>query len=179
MIRLFFFLALFSLLAACNSNSATESDAVKTKPFFDLAGYIAQQVEAAPWKSREVSKTITINDETEHKKLKSPDLASDLKIFSKADINKPAWVDKYRIETVDNDTTYIATDSSLRTQRLQVLRDPNNQVERIEIKRRSGNLLSKGQQELTYTPNKGYRIQADQIGELVGNASVLVEVEFK
>lgn len=125
-----------------------------------------------------ITKTVSIGDKTETKELENADLTDDLALFQKADINKPAWTDKYRIEPAGNDTSYIAIDSTMRTRHLQILRDENGRVERIEIKRRSGNVLSSGSQELTYRPGVGYRIYSKQVGDLVGNAEVSVVVEF-
>ncbi|PHI19570.1 hypothetical protein CEQ90_11895 [Lewinellaceae bacterium SD302] len=148
------------------------------KEFFDLAGFVDQEIETLNLAKRTITKKVTIDGKSEEKKLDATDFTNDLDLFRKADINKPAWIEKYRIETVGNDTSYIATDSSLRTRHLQVLRNENNEVQRIEIKRRSGNVLSSGSQELSYHKDSGYRIYSRQIGDLVGDAEVSVEVKF-
>lgn len=184
MIRFFVFLLISSLFFShCSEaeRSVVEENPASTlvsKPFFDLAGYMDQEVDRLNGEISTLNKTVIIGGKTEQKTLSGIDFTNDLAIFRKADINKPAWSDKYRIEPVGGDTSYIATDSSMRTRHLQVLRDASGKVERIEIKRRSGNVLSKGAQELTYQPASGYRIYSKQIGDLVGDAEVSVVVEF-
>lgn len=166
-----------ALVAGC-ATSADEPQKTEPKPFFDLNGYVERQLEMTPWAGKVVTKTVVIDGQEERQTLEAPDLRRDLDLFAKADINRPAWVDKYRLETEGRDTTYIATDPELRTQRLQVIRNEAGEVARIEISRRTGNLLTSGGQELTYRPASGYRIQSSQVGEWVGNAEVVVTASW-
>lgn len=162
---------------ACGLEGIQESQASK-KQFFDLAGYVQNELERRPWQGQNITKKISVNGQSESQTLSNPDLSKDLALLANADINKPAWIDKYRIETIDNDTTYIAIDNKLRTQLLQVIRDDQNAVARIEVTRQSGNILSNNNQVLTYKPASGYRISSDQIGDLLGSTLVTVEVEW-
>jgi hypothetical protein len=179
MIQRFIFPALLLIFLGC-SNEQPDSETSTELPgsFFDLSGFIEAERERLNAENISITKKVSVGEKSEEKQLEAADFTKDLELFRRAGINKPAWVDKYRIEAAGNDTTYIATDSSLQTQLLQVLRDENNQVERIEIKRSSGNVLSSGLQELTYRPAFGYRIYAQQISDLVGSAEVRVEVTF-
>lgn len=182
-----FALLLLLVLYACsptatnNNNQPNLDETAALSPktsFFDLATFIENEVDQLNAQKLTINKKIIVNGKSEEKRIDEVDFTNDLELFRKAGINKPAWADKYRVTNVGNDTSYIAIDSSLRTQQLQVIRNDNNEVERIEIKRRSGNLISSGAQDLSYHKGTGYRIYSQQTSDLVGNAKVLVEVSF-
>lgn len=180
MTRLFIISTLLLVCFGCsNQDRVSEGSGEPRGDFFDLAGFMEAEQKRLNARGISISKKVRIGDKTEEKQLELVDFTKDLDLFRQADINKPAWADKYRMEVTGNDTSYIATDSSLRTQQLQVLRDENNAIERLEIKRKSGNVLSDGMQELTYQPAVGYRIYAQQVSNLVGSAKVTVEVTFE
>lgn len=173
--RLLIFMPILTcLLFACGNSSQGEAP----KAFFNLAGYMDSETTTLLAQTAPVTKSVTVDGILETQNVQPADLAQDLQLFGNADINRPAWVDKYQLEVKGIDTSYIATDSSLRTQVLRVFRGVDNNVNRIEIERRSGSVLSSGQQRLIYEPRKGYQITTSQNSNLVGDVAVEVIVNF-
>lgn len=152
------------LLLACSSESTEGSTEVK--PFFDLRGYITSETDRLIAAKTKVEKTIQLNGVTESKQIKDLNFVHDLRLFREADINKPAWFDKYETEEKALSaghiiTNYLATDSSLIVRRLTVEQD-QGATTRIEILRHTGTVLSDGRHLLTYEPARGYDVVTNQ-----------------
>ena len=152
------------------------------EPFFDLAGYIDAQVDSLNALHPTVEKTVVLNGTEETKQLTDLNFATDLRLFREADINKPAWLDKYAVTTGMEDgrrvKTYTATDSSMQTRRLAVVSGEDGRPRRIDIERRTGTVLSKGKHELTYTPATGYRIRTDQVNRFGDDLDATITVRW-
>ncbi len=180
-------LAFFSLLliiTACTRDPAPNSsgDAIDNAPFFDLAGYITAETERLTANRVRVEKTITLNGQTETKELDGINFANDLRLFREADINKPAWVDKYETlaETLSGShkiTTYAAKDSSLIVRRLMVEEDLGV-ITKIKIDRKTGTVLSNGEHELVYDPAMGYSVTTQQANRFGDDVDAVIKVEW-
>jgi hypothetical protein len=162
--RLLFLLILPGLFITCASEGPAGE--IDTSPYFDLAGYITAETERLSASKPTVEKTITLNGIIESQQLKTINFESDLRLFREADINKPAWLDKYTTEeqalSADHSiTTYVAQDSSLIVRELMVEKDQGVPI-KIEIIRHTGTLLSDGRHRLTYEPATGYRVVTTQ-----------------
>ena len=162
--RLLTLIVLPFLLLACSSTEADTS--VEVAPFFDLRGYILAETNRLSAAKTKVEKTISLNGKTETKKIDDINLMNDLRLFREADINKPAWVDKYEtqqqaLSAGHTLTNYVATDSSLIVRRLTVEQD-QGATTRIEIERHTGTVLSDGRHLLTYAPARGYDVVTTQ-----------------
>ncbi|MEM7572981.1 MAG: hypothetical protein AAF433_08770 [Bacteroidota bacterium] len=179
--RLFLFAAclLLSLLVyTCGSTNTQQFEG----PFFDLAGYMQQEIESLQQEEVELEKTITLNGETETQRISDINYEQELLLFRNADINKPAWIEKYELSTEELPEeqirmTYTATDSTLMTQLLVVIQQ-DEEVAAIRIIRKTGSVLSKGRQELIYLPRELYSIEAKQEGRVGGHLNSLIEGRF-
>mgnify|MGYP000073250030 CR=1 FL=1 len=177
------FLAALSLLLMA---FACTRDPAPTIPqnggFYDLSGYITAETERLTTARMRVEKSITLNGETEKKVLDANNFANDLRLFREADINKPAWSDKYvtREELLSGNhkkTTYLATDSSLIVRRLMVEEDLGATT-KIEIDRKTGTLLSDGKHRLVYDPARGYRVTTLQTNRFGDDVDAVIEVAW-
>ncbi|MFT5998985.1 MAG: hypothetical protein ACI81P_001441 [Neolewinella sp.] len=175
---------LLSLLALCLSLAACAPEApvgtIDTAPFFDLSGYISQEVERLETAKTKVEKTITLNGVVETKQLDDINFSNDLRLFREADINKPAWIEKYTTEeqTLSGShsiTTYMAQDSNLIVRRLMVEKDVGVTI-RIEIDRKTGTVLSDGQHQLVYQPGKGYWVKTQQTNRFGDDVDAVIQV---
>lgn len=90
---------LFSLifLQSCQSQETT-----KISLYFDMKGYIANQINLLNASKPKVSKTVTVGDKIETKVISGIDWAKELEFFAESDLNKPAFVGSYDI--VENDS---------------------------------------------------------------------------
>ncbi len=163
------YLPLLFLLTGCFADELRED--MSLDPFFDLSAYIDEQVDSLEQAGVQVTKTITLNGTTETKQLTDLNFGKDLRVFREADINKPAWLDKYSLEREGGDErltrTYIATDSSMQTRRLTVV-TRNGEPIHVEIIRKTGTVLSDGRHRLIYEPANGYSmrtVQSNKFGE--------------
>ena len=174
------FLPLLLLLTGCYAEEIQRE--VQDEPFFDLSGYIDRQVDSLRSAGTPVTKTITLNGTTETRELSELNFANDLKVFREADINKPAWVDKYTVERREEGDrvtrTYVAIDSSMQTRRLQVVTQADEPV-RIEIFRKTGTVLSDGRHRMTYEPASGYAMVSRQVNRFGDDLNADIEVRWK
>ena len=156
---------------------------MKREPFFDLSGYIDAQVDSLNALHPTVRKTVVLNGTEETKELTDLRFATDLRMFREADINKPAWLDKYLVKREEAGggaqvQTYTATDSSMQTRQLEVtIRD--GRPTKIFIYRKTGTVLSKGDHILTYDPAVGYDIRTDQVNRFGENLDAAITVRWE
>lgn len=174
------FAALTLLLSSCDPAPASAPDAT---PFFDLGTYMDGEIGRLTEQRRPVTKTITLNGETETKTLDAINFANDLKLFRDANINKPDWSDKYvtaekTLSAGHRVTTYVASDSSLIVRRLLVEEDQGVPV-RIEVDRRTGNVLSQGRSRMVYEPARGYRVETEQEKRFGDDLTTTIDVRFQ
>jgi hypothetical protein len=174
-------LFLLPLFFACTSDTAeVNSDQVA---FFDLRSYVNEEVDRLTSRKTKVTKTITLNGKTETKELDDLNFANDLRIFREADINKPAWLEKYETKhkTLSGShqiTTYEALDSNLVTRQLLVEEDLG-EVTRITIKRKTGTVLSNGNHWLEYVPATGYSMTTQQENRFGEDVDARIVVNWK
>ncbi|MCP9234940.1 hypothetical protein [Lewinella sp. JB7] len=170
-------LVLLLFLSGCYADEV--NPATRPEPFFDLAGYIDAQVDSLTELRPTVSKTIVLNGTTETKEMRDLNFANDLRVFRNADINKPAYLDKYRLDRHESgDTliqTYTATDSTLETREL-VVYTVSQRPERISILRRTGTVLSDGLHRLDYDPGAGYRMRTEQTNRFGKDLDAVITV---
>lgn len=179
--RTFFLSALCVLWVACTPEGPAALP--EATPFYDLNSYMVQEIDRLETTGVRVTKSITLNGVTETKKLDSVNFNNDLRLFREADINKPAWADKYTTELKQLSgshklTTYLAQDSSLIVRRLMVEEDLGVTT-KIEIDRKTGTVLSSGTHHLVYEPAVGYRVQTSQQNRFGKDVEALIEVKWE
>ena len=179
MYRLLLFLTPL-LLQACQTDITPAGG--DTAGFFDLAAYMDEQSDSLTAARTVVTKTIVLNGQEETKELRELDFSADLRLFREADINKPAWIDKYRREerTGAGSTTeiYTALDSNLQTRRLAISRRADGAPTEVSILRRTGTVLSEGDHQLTYRPASGYRIRTLQDNRFGDDLDAIITVDW-
>lgn len=168
------------LLLAC---TAGEGDGtVDNTPFFDLRGFISGETERLSKAKTKVEKTIHLNGKTETKQIEDINFSNDLRLFREADINKPAWFDKYETQEKVLSaghvlTSYLATDSSLIVRRLVVEKD-QGATTKVEIERHTGTVLSDGRHLLIYEPARGYDVVTNQKNKFGENVEAKISVRW-
>lgn len=171
-------LLLLAGLYACNPSSATLDEAY----FFDLKGYFDNQLSELK-KVEQLQKSTVFNGQKEEKILDSIDFSRELIVFIESDINRSAWLDKYRVDSILNASgqliqiVYTAQDPSLKTQKMTI-NFAESEVERIEILNVTGSILSDSRQDLVFIPQRGYSISSRQQLIFFTDRSLSVEVNF-
>lgn len=178
--RLLPLLTLLFFTCACTSDPAPDSSGVDA--FFDLAGYMDGEIERLTTGKIRANKSITLNGETEAKEGVVINYANDLRLFRGADINRPAWMEKYhtkedKLSVNHLITVYTSLDSNLVVQRLMVEEDQGVPI-KIEIDRKTGTVLSDGQHQLRYQPGKGYSVTTQQTNRFGDDVVAEIVVEW-
>ena len=89
---IFNILCLFFLISCKNDSPKT---AAELKPFFDVRGYFKAEIERLK-DVKKVKKTVEVNGKREEKIVEITNWNEELAPFISSDINRPAWLDKYR-----------------------------------------------------------------------------------
>jgi hypothetical protein len=169
------------LLHACQEQTAPTVD--QPDPFFDLKGYMEEQVEALNQKQPKVRKTILVDGQRETKQFDSLDYRTELKTFINSDINRKAWVEKYKADSTFEGSflkqvTYNSTANDLKTQLLRV-QYKDDKVSDIYIENRTNNIVADVRQDLHFQPQTGYRLLTTQETVLSEAQEIEVEVEWQ
>ncbi len=93
--KLVYVLSLIVGISACQ----TESAEIKVKKYYDLKGLVERQIEALKSERPKVQKEILVNENSERQTVDSLDWSKELEFFTQADLNKPAFVSSYRIDS--------------------------------------------------------------------------------
>lgn len=93
--KLVYFLSLMIGISACQSESAE----MKVKKYYDLKGLVERQIEALKAEKPKVQKNISVNEIAENQTVDSLDWSKELDFFIQADLNKPAFVSSYRVDS--------------------------------------------------------------------------------
>jgi hypothetical protein len=135
------------------------------KRFFDLEEYFAKEA-VRLGEIGKARKTVFVGGKKEVLVLDSIGFGRDLQVFSKSDINRPAWSDKYAIDSIFSQNTlaelrYHSKDDNLKTQSIVIDFD-DFMVSKIVVENNASSFFASSSQLLTYEPQHGYSIKSEQ-----------------
>lgn len=153
------------------------------KEYFDLNGFIRQEIQSLTREDPEIHKSVNVNGDEEASRIKIDDWERELSAFIQSDINKPALAGNYFIDSVQGNgiltqLNYTAKKEYLKTRSLSISFDEQNNPIKIVITLAKTNVLFKYEQELAYVPRKGYSIAGKQILKFLGENDFSVKTEF-
>lgn len=172
------------LLAACSPAPQPDASKMTAKPFFDLKGYFGQQMTDLARKNPSVVKRLRIGEKTEEITPDSIDFKQELKVFADADLNRPAWFDKYTVDSIRNDAgelthiAYKALATDLKVQQLEIDFAAGT-ASRIHIVSQLKTAVADSKQDLTYEPSVGYKVVDEQKITMAEPKIYSVEVQWK
>jgi hypothetical protein len=171
-----FSLLVLLVFAGCGNKTET-TKAVDETPFFDVKGFFNGEIKRYTEGSQKIQKTVTVKGNAETKILDKADFAQELALFVASDINKPAWRDKYRVEKTAGRSleSFVATDTDLKTRRVDIYRFPPNGVTEIQIINGDKSAITESQQSLKYEIGKGYSIETFQ--KFIGSDSSKTRID--
>jgi hypothetical protein len=149
--------------------------------YFDLAGFVQAQKEAMSAASSSCTKIVSVNEKNENKVVNSDELEQELEVFIDADINKPAWSDKYKIDSLKvngilQQLKYTTIDPKLKTRVLEVVFDSEGNVSEIHVLRDVKSVIADTYNEMYLWPGKGYEINTIQAVALSDTTRLQVKV---
>ena len=171
------------LMMACSqpNNPATP------KMYFDISGFIDEQINQLWQDSFVVDQTTIINGQNDEHVLQWVDWKKEFSLFYNSDINKPAFMGKYHVDSTiqfaNTDSAvksvmYAAMDSQLKTKSVEVDRTPDNRIKLIHIINSQSNILSSTNEELAFIPNEGYIIKSYVHNRLFGENDFAIKGNF-
>lgn len=177
----FTLLVLFILSCSDFSPSETKAELSK-KNYFDIVSFFEKEKERLS-ENEHFVKITSVNGISEKREVAQIDLEKELNIFSKSDINRPAWSDKYSVDSLFNDGDmltalhYETLDAKLRTHEIRI-EFKGGEVSKIKIKNRAKTTIADNEQSLLYEPSLGYSIESRQKVRTIDKAVLRVEVKF-
>jgi len=172
------------IILAISFFTSCEVENVKTthQTFFDINDFLEKEMtQLSDLKS--IKKKVEINGKVDEQVLEKFDLEKDLTIFRNSNINNIAWLDKYEVDSIMNNSgqltelKYQATDPKLKTREL-IISYSNGKVKSFFIKNASENQVSELMQNLQYNSMKGYTVESNQKVSLSDEQSLKVEVNY-
>lgn len=162
-----FFLTLWALIClGCQPKEdvGITNDAITS--FFDLEAYFQKEIERLEEEDASISKRIVLDGNQEQLNQDSIDFSDELSVFIKSDINRPAWSDKYQIDSIFEQNQliglhYEALSDRLKTRSIEIAFD-KGEVAEINIKNLLKAVIATTDQALQYKPQTGYWIHNKQ-----------------
>jgi hypothetical protein len=178
-----FALALLAALLHTSCEEQVAAAANQPDPFFDLEAYIEGQISDLNQEQPKVRKTVSVEGQRETQQFDSLDYRTELKTFLNSDINRKAWVDKYKADSTFEGSqlrqvTYKATGEDLKTRLLRVKFD-QDEVSDIYIENRTNSIVADVRQDLHFQPGQGYRLVTTQETVLSEEQEIEVEVKWQ
>ncbi len=183
------FRCIYSLLTLCmfgacanDMPSSQGMGEVGTKRHFDLKGYFEGEVQRLGRKGR-AKKMVVAKGTVETRSQDSVDFQRELGMFSASDINRPAWSDKYVVDSLFDKQKQLvhlkitSLDKSLKTQSLEI-DFRQGVVSKVQIRNNTINAIASSNQILTYEPALGYTIESNQKVSFSDSQDFKIQVLF-
>lgn len=167
-------------LWACTADTTQQSAEIEA--FFDLQQYFTAQAAQLDGQQN-VQKKTSIDGKEEQRQVSNLNFEDELQLFINSAINRPAWLDKYQVDSTTNATgqltrlTYRALEDQLRTRQVDIRFD-NTTVTAVHILNETDNAIAQTKQELTYEAAKGYTIKSFQDVLMSEPHRMTIEVSF-
>jgi len=149
--RFFVLYLALSVLGISSCSNPAQSD--QPNVYFDVLGYVNQQIAGLSTQKPLVKKEATINNDRNEHMTRDIDWARELDLFTQADINKPALRSSYQITRPDSLTyqyTLKPSEERLTVRSLTVRLDAKtHQPQRIEAVLKTKNALYSSERHLT------------------------------
>jgi hypothetical protein len=179
----FFLICSLLLIAACHHEPVASNVVSGQKNFFDLKGYFDGEIQRLQSIGSRAKKVVLANGKHEEQIVHSINFQQELSVFSESDVNRPAWSDKYVVDTAFNEQRQIshlhikAIDEKLKTHKIDI-DFKNTFVTRILIENNSSSSIASSSQVLIYEPRFGYSIESNQKVAMSDGQIFKVVVQF-
>ena len=176
------FPVIFMLAFLLSCQSDVKEGKKGKKSFFDIKAYFESETQRLT-NGNKVKKIVAVGDKKEERVLDSINYRQELGIFSTSDINRPAWSDRYKTDSIFNDNKelirldYTANDEKLKTRKISIEFEKQTVVG-VFIENNTTSTVASSRQVLTYRPTTGYIIESHQNAALADDQDFLIEVQF-
>ena len=169
------FLILFLLLYGC-----TEKIKPVNRNYFDISGFFKKEAARLNDAGTGIIKSVETNDSNEVQTFDSINWMYELRPFIECDINKPAWSNSYKTDTIsDHDVLsviYTATED-IPFKKVQI-RVKAGVIHSVEIWKQRKNIYYNISEHYTYSP-AGYTISGGQKVRFLDKTEFIISATFK
>lgn len=154
------FLLLMTLFFVACSPAAPKKQSSPLS-YFDLKGFIANEVNRLKAVNPVIDKTVMVNHNAEHKKLKIADWQKELSAFADADINKSAWQGLFTLKKDKEVETYKSDNEKVPVKSIRITYK-HGKPAGIEVLISNANILYTSNDTLSYYPDSIYQVKKTQ-----------------
>jgi hypothetical protein len=155
------FLCFFSLMLSLSS-CVSDQEVVSSEQYFDLPKFIENEIIELNKNKTQLYKKVFTDGEYDSILIIKPDWKKELQIFSNININKPAFIGKYKITKGNakefQQTSYHSLDETLRIKSITLLM-LNDSIKKISIFKDDHSMFLDNSICLDYSPGKSYHIK--------------------
>lgn len=173
------------LIFACQKNDQKVTGDTNKLVFFDIKSFFEEEAKILANKKYKIEKTALLNGKKEVKTFDNVDFEAELKIFRDADLNKPSWRDKYKIDSITNkngqlNVVYNSTNERMKIKKMDLLFQDEKAKQPVEVQIVSqiSNPLYETNEHLWYRTNQAYKISSVQKVTLLSIDSIYIEARF-
>ena len=159
----------------CNPAAKNQGDALN---YFDLKGYFEKEAARLTKNNPVFTKTVTVNDDAESKKIRIADWTKELSIFSDADINRNAWKGLFKTTNTGDQEIYTSDHEKVPVKEVRITKR-NGEVYHIRILVKNTNILYNSADTLSYYPDSLYQVKKKQHIKLLAEKKYTITGKFK
>ena len=173
---------LYSILMVACKPATNDFSLQENNRFFSLKDYFKQEIGKLAEKGK-AQKIVEVDGKHENQIIDTIDYSKELGVFSSSDINRPAWSDKYEVDSVFNSSKELVQlnfnelDKKLNTHLVSVSFE-HQVVSRVYIENITESPIATSIQHLTYIPSFGYTIESIQKSKIRGEHDFKIDVRF-
>lgn len=173
------FCFIIGVFASC-SREKQVSQNLQAHIYFDIKGFFENEADRLSRATMPVLKEIERNGGAkESKTILIKNWEKEFGLFMESDINKPAWTASYEVIEEGNTLTYNSLDPELRTQKIVINKNGDDEVKTITIHNKVSNKLYTSEEQLFYSPDSLYKIDKEQDIRVIGTNRYLVVGKFR
>lgn len=166
------------LVIFCSSCTLKEQENLNDQLYFDVDNYFKLEAKRLTKANPQVDKTVNVNGDTEHKKLRVNNWEKEFESFISADINKASWRGAFKVKKEQNLETYLATSDKIPVKKLEITYR-NDKIYGIKILIANTNHLYSSKDSLSYYPDSLYAIKKVQQIKLMEQKSYSITGKFR
>ena len=133
--------------------------------YFSIHNFFTEEAQQLTTLKVKLKKVNQLNSNHDSSIISTPDWEKELSLFTDADINKPAWKNSFKIDSVFQDSilmiNYRTNEKNISIHQVEIS-CLNNKVQKIHIVKEAVNLVYSESQELWYVAQQGFRINGKQ-----------------
>lgn len=180
---IFFILLVCVSIFACTQSEAASTNAA-SHHFFDLRGYFMTEARRLNDEGiHQATKIVVADGKTESRNIDNIDYERELSFFAASDINRPAWSDKYVVDTLFGEfkqvvqLNYKCIDYKLKIRNI-VVSYKGTEVNKVVVENNTSSSIATSSQTLVYEPTIGYSIESHQKVAMGDSQLFKVAVKF-